>query len=172
MVAALAALTAACGADGATAGRDVFEPVLPAGTPGAFVPIEAQPEYWPCGAEHPQPGRLVRFDPAAGAVVWEVDVPVQVEALAMSQGQLHLSDGVGLDIAVDHASGSLTFPARDIDTRTAYSAALPDGPGVDEQTARALASGDSFFEVSRVVDAVWIETDLVVLEIRPGADCA
>ena len=146
--------------------------VLPSGTPGAVVPIEPQPEFWPCGAEHPQPGRLVRFDPVDGTVAWDVDVPVQVETLAMSEGVLHLSDGVGLDIVVDHTTGAPTFPEAATDSRTRYRAALPDGEGVDDETAAVLASNDAIFDVDRVVDAARIDDDLVVLELDPGADCA
>ncbi len=165
-----AAIASACGPEEGTG--ETLSAVVPAGTPGAIVPIEPQPEFWPCGAEHPQPGRLVRFDPAEGTVAWDVDVPVQVETLAMSEGLLHLSDGVGLDIVVDHTTGALTFPEAGTDSRTTYRAALPDGEGVDDETAAVMASSDAILDVDRVVDAAWIDDDLVVLELDPGADCA
>ena len=169
----LAAIPAACAGSPEAGGLpDARESTIPAGTPGAVVPIEAQPEFWPCGAEHPQPGRLIRHDPAGAGPVWDVPVPVQVETIAVVEGNLHLSDGVGLDIAVDHATGRLTFPTREDERRTPYSPARSDGGDFDDRTSQALSSIGLDIAAGLVADATWIDADVIVLIVFPGAECA
>lgn len=155
-----------------TTAPEVLPSAIASGTPGALVPVEPQPAFRPCGAEHPQPGALIRYDSVADRVAWKVAVPVQVTAMVAAEGRVHLSDGVGLDIAVDQATGRLTFPAAEADRLTPYTAALPDGRGFDDETAAAMASIDLGFDLGHVVDATRVDADLLVLAVFPGSECA